>query len=321
MRLGVFGGTFDPIHFGHLRAALEVQEGLGLDEIAFVPSYQPPHKRRRDLTDFDHRLNLVERAISCIDSFKCLDIEKRLPIPSFTVNTLKALRSELSASKDLDLYFLMGSDAFFELKQWHDPEGILELANLVVMARGKNHVENLMEYARKEFSEYLKKGRIVPFKVTRLEISSSKIRTLRRGGHPVHYLLPQDCIKYMEEHKIYMEKEKGPERLNLFIEAVKEGHGERVVALDVRGLSSICDYFIIAQGRSTRHVQGTADKLRERLKKERIYPLDVEGEREGKWILLDYGDIVIHLFYEPMREFYDLEGLWHEARRVVEEEE
>ncbi|OCC15928.1 Ribosomal silencing factor RsfA (former Iojap) [Dissulfuribacter thermophilus] len=97
---------------------------------------------------------------------------------------------------------------------------------------------------------------------------------------------------------------------------LEESHGENIVALDVRGLSSICDFFIIAQGRSTRHVQGTFERLREHLKKHKIYLKEVEGEREGKWILMDYGDIVIHLFYEPMREFYDLEGLWHEARRI-----
>ena len=106
--------------------------------------------------------------------------------------------------------------------------------------------------------------------------------------------------------------EKDRNKLDIFLKFLQEAHGEKVTALDVRGVSSICDFFIIAQGRSTRHVQGTADKLRELLKKECIYPLDVEGEREGKWILLDYGDIVVHLFYEPMREFYDLEGLWDE---------
>jgi len=110
-------------------------------------------------------------------------------------------------------------------------------------------------------------------------------------------------------------------KMEIFIKALQEAHGEKIVALDVQGLSSICDFFLIAQGRSTRHVQGTADKLREILKKQRIYPLDIEGEREGKWILLDYGDIVVHLFYEPMREFYDLEGLWHEARIIYSEEE
>ena len=118
---------------------------------------------------------------------------------------------------------------------------------------------------------------------------------------------------------IDIEKDRG--KLDTFLKFLQEAHGEKVTALDVRGVSSICDFFIIAQGRSTRHVQGTADKLRELLKKKRIYPLDVEGEREGKWILLDYGDIVVHLFYEPMREFYDLEGLWHEARTVYTEDE
>ncbi len=92
--------------------------------------------------------------------------------------------------------------------------------------------------------------------------------------------------------------------------------GEDVVILDVKGLSSLADYFIISHGLSTRHVQGMADKMRRALRKKGIRCVGLEGEKEGKWILMDYGDVVVHLFYGPVREFYDLEGLWSQAPRM-----
>ncbi len=97
---------------------------------------------------------------------------------------------------------------------------------------------------------------------------------------------------------------------------VLENKGEDVVVLDVRGLSSMSDYFVISHGRSTRHVQGMADNILRSLRKKGIKCLGVEGEREGKWVLMDYGDVVVHLFYGPVREFYDLEGLWSQAPRI-----
>ncbi|MBW1933858.1 MAG: ribosome silencing factor, partial [Deltaproteobacteria bacterium] len=93
--------------------------------------------------------------------------------------------------------------------------------------------------------------------------------------------------------------------------------GEQVVILDMRGFSSLADFFIISQGRSTKHVQGIANKLRKNLRKKGTKCRGVEGEKEGKWILMDYGDVIVHLFYEPIRDFYDLEGLWSEVPKII----
>jgi ribosome-associated protein len=89
-----------------------------------------------------------------------------------------------------------------------------------------------------------------------------------------------------------------------------------LVVLDVTGLSSFADFFVICSGKSSRQVQGIADNLHESLRKEGIRPLGIEGHREGQWVLMDYGDVIIHVFYEPVRFLYDLESLWSEARRV-----
>ena len=105
--------------------------------------------------------------------------------------------------------------------------------------------------------------------------------------------------------------------LDLYIRAVLGKKAENVVALDVAELTSIADVFIICSGKSNRQVNAIAEHIQTSLKKHKIKPLSVEGTREGHWVLLDYGHVIIHIFYQPMREFYDLDGLWVDARRIM----
>ena len=104
--------------------------------------------------------------------------------------------------------------------------------------------------------------------------------------------------------------------LDLYVKAVLGKKAFNVIALDVAELTSIADTFIICSGRSNRQVGAIADYIKTDLKKHKIKPLSVEGSKDGHWVLLDYGHVIIHVFYEPMREFYDLEGLWVDARRI-----
>ena len=108
----------------------------------------------------------------------------------------------------------------------------------------------------------------------------------------------------------------GRELVDLAVAAIQEKKGEEVVALDVRGLCSFSDFFVIASGRSTRHVQGIAEAVDNRLGGKRLKESAIEGWSEGHWILLDYEDLVVHVFYRETRLFYDLEGLWHDAPRI-----
>jgi ribosome-associated protein len=105
--------------------------------------------------------------------------------------------------------------------------------------------------------------------------------------------------------------------LEVFIRAVLGRKALNVVALDVRDLTSIADAFIICSGRSNRQVSAIADHIERELRKEKIKPLSVEGTGEGQWVLMDYGNVIIHVFFESVREFYDLEGLWSDARRIT----
>ena len=105
--------------------------------------------------------------------------------------------------------------------------------------------------------------------------------------------------------------------LDRYIEAASEKKALNLIVLDVRDLTSIADVFIICSGRSNRQVSAIADSIVAKLKKHKIKPLSVEGTRQGHWVLLDYGHVIIHVFYEPVREFFDLEGLWADARRIT----
>ncbi len=109
-----------------------------------------------------------------------------------------------------------------------------------------------------------------------------------------------------------------PERARLCAREVSQLKAGDLVVLDVRGLSSFADYFLICSGKSSRQVQGIADNLEANLADRGIKPLGIEGRSEGHWILMDYADVIIHIFYEPVRHFYDLESLWSDAVRVVD---
>jgi nicotinate-nucleotide adenylyltransferase len=197
--IGIFGGTFDPIHFGHLRTAFELLQALALDEVRLVPAGEPPH-RDRPSCDAGHRLAMVRAAVADQPGLVVDDREIRRSGPSYTVLTLRELRAE-QPSRPLCL--IVGMDAFLGLPQWHEWRAVLELAHLVVAhrpgwqapaqgtlgeliaARGTPRVADLHESVA---------GRIHVRPVTQLEISSTDLRELIVAGQDPRYLLP-DAVR------------------------------------------------------------------------------------------------------------------------------
>ncbi len=111
----------------------------------------------------------------------------------------------------------------------------------------------------------------------------------------------------------------GEQIADICVKIASDGKGEEIVVLDVRKMSSFTDYFVILSGRSTRHVQALAENLENELRSKRINTSRAEGLSEGKWVLLDFNDVIVHIFYHEQRDFYDLEGLWHDAPRLETE--
>ena len=209
--IGVFGGTFDPIHFGHLRLAEEMADALDLDRVLFIPAGQPPH-RDTPRTAASHRLEMVRRAIAGNPRFVADVREVRRPDPSYTVDTLIALRAEVGKAQPL--WLLLGADAFLGLPGWHDWRRLFDLANIAVAARpGARllHADAIMEPLKSEVvrrqvsdaSPTQPAGAVLLRATPPLDISATAIRdTLARRGS-ARYLLPDAVLDYIHEHRLY----------------------------------------------------------------------------------------------------------------------
>ncbi len=207
-RNGIFGGTFDPIHLGHLRAAEEVREALSLEEILFIPAGHPPHKHRPDLTPFILRLEMTRLALEGVPGFQVSDLEGRLPGPSYSVNTLERLQRERPA----EYFFVLGLDAFLEIETWYQYHRLLELAHLVVITRGPGGREVFWQKAKEAFPELIEEGsylrrpraftlRFLP--VTRFDVSSTMIRQAVHQGRSIRYLVPEAVRRFILRHGLY----------------------------------------------------------------------------------------------------------------------
>ena len=211
-RIGVFGGTFDPIHVAHLRCAEEAREDLRLDEVLFVPAADPPHKTRR-ITPAVHRLAMVRLAIAGHPAFRASTIEMERDGRSYTVDTLRALHARLPAGTALTL--LIGLDAFREIGTWKDYRTLFALADVAVWTRPPHHLGRLRALlpvaARADFcygpgqtTLRHRTGNQIRFvAVTALDVSASAIRSRLRRGRSIRYLVPAAVQRYLSRHRLY----------------------------------------------------------------------------------------------------------------------
>lgn len=212
MKWGLFGGTFDPVHFGHLRAAQELIALLGLDLVIFIPAAEPPHKTSRVITPFEHRLQMVRLAIEGNHQFSFSDVENERPGKSYSIDTV---RHFLESPDHPELYFITGQDAFDAITTWYHWDKLLGLCHFAVMTRpgyenrGLDHIlprEIASRYIYDEDNDLFNdpRGRSVFFrKTTFLDISSSDIRARIERGRNVRYLLPDSVIRYIEANRLY----------------------------------------------------------------------------------------------------------------------
>jgi nicotinate-nucleotide adenylyltransferase len=216
MRLGVFGGTFNPIHFGHLRAAEEARQRVGLDRVLFVPAASPPLKSE-NLADVAHRYRMTAIAVATNRFFEVSDIECGRPEKSYTVDTARELRREFA---EAELFFILGVDAFMELPLWREPEELVGLVDFIIISRPAMSFANLegspyMDVKREDL-EALDRGRSemhttslkggrrgVLLGIPLLDISSTDIRANIREGRSIKYLLPAKVESFIMTHGLY----------------------------------------------------------------------------------------------------------------------
>jgi nicotinate-nucleotide adenylyltransferase len=212
-RLGLFGGTFNPIHYGHLRSAEEVAEALNLRQVWFMPAALPPHKAGAEVTPFEVRLAMTRLAVGRHPRLSVSDIEGRRPGKSYSIETLRHFREEFGPQGEL--YFILGLDAMLDIASWKDYRELFTLCHFVVLDRPGYARDQLGEILTNQVHPDIKPlpagdgfqhpaGYQVLFQATTLmDISATRIRRLVRQGRSIRYLLPESVRRFIIKNGVY----------------------------------------------------------------------------------------------------------------------
>jgi nicotinate-nucleotide adenylyltransferase len=212
-RLGLFGGTFNPIHLGHLRAGIEIREAFCLDSLLFIPTSVPPHKKSASLLPFAQRWKMVQSAIAGYPFFKASDVEKRRAGKSYSIRTLRFFKKKYGDR--VELYFIIGMDAFWEIDTWREFQALFSLSHFIVMDRpgySRNRIrEFLKQTITPDLTYYPKENRflhpggcsIYLFPVPLMDLSSTRIRSLRQENRSIRYLVPEKVEEYIIRKNLY----------------------------------------------------------------------------------------------------------------------
>jgi len=195
MRLGIMGGTFDPIHFAHLFVAEEARVRFNLNRVLFIPSGVPPHKKGYAVTSPEHRYAMARLATAPNPAFACSDIEITRPGLSYAIDTLTALKAQYP---DTHLFFITGLDAVTEILTWRRHEEVLRLATFIAAKRPGSSLEQFRQRVTPPVREQI---HLLP--MPWLAICSTEIRRRVREGLPIRYLTPDPVVEYIEQHNLY----------------------------------------------------------------------------------------------------------------------
>ena len=212
MRLGILGGTFDPVHIAHLRIAEEVLNGLNLDKVCFIPGSMPPHKDRKEVSSFEDRLAMVRLAVKDFPYFEVLDLEGRRKGPSYSVQTLREIHQLYG--KKLEIFFIIGIDAFKEIKTWWEYTSLFDYSNFVLINRPGFHINDLELFIRtlkaglereKGSDSFISPSgnRLFRTEVSMLDISSTNIKKMVSVGKSIRFLVPEPVWLYIQEKGLY----------------------------------------------------------------------------------------------------------------------
>jgi nicotinate-nucleotide adenylyltransferase len=198
-RIGIIGGTFDPIHHGHLFVAEEARVRFGLARVLVIPHGQAPHKEPEGITPAERRYAMCELAVASNPALEVSRVEIDRPARSYTIHTLLALREAYGEAAEF--YFIIGADAVLEIMTWYRPDDVLREAQLVAVNRPGSDLSELADVIGEE-----RAARVQVMQVPDLEISSTDIRERVREGRPVRYLVPHGVVQYIGNHRLYREE-------------------------------------------------------------------------------------------------------------------
>ncbi|MFV2063303.1 MAG: nicotinate-nucleotide adenylyltransferase [Chloroflexota bacterium] len=382
--IGILGGTFDPIHEGHLALAREARSELGLETVLFVPNADPPHKQDQSVSEARQREAMVAAAIAAEPGFVLSRIELERAGPSYAVDTVAELAAQSRANGQPEPWFILSAEALREFDTWRDPVGILRLCRIAVAPRPGAAAQD-RAWLTRHYPGY--EDRFTFLSGPQLDIASTAIRERVAAGQSIDRLVPDAVRSYIAEHGLYSRndaeqndaapnhvEEDGPDldeqppaaetateeatsaadpreaerpglpstrhtssdeegpRLSIIAGAVDESvlalahrivdlaadkKASDIVLLDVRGQTTMTDYFVICSGASDRQLNAIASGIEEGAKEAGAVPISREGDASSHWLLVDYGGVIVHVMSGPERDFYQLEKLWSDAALLL----
>ena len=200
--IGLLGGSFNPVHVGHLLMAQGALDALNLEKVTFIPARQPPHKDSATLADAPHRLKMLRMAVNGNERFEVSEIELRRDGPSYTIDTVRQLQKEYG--EEADLYFVIGADSIQELPCWKDAAMLVHLCRIVPISRpGERSGDEIQHLARAIGEQKAREllGRLL--RIPLVDVSSSDIRRRIATGLSIRYLVPEAVRRYIEENRLY----------------------------------------------------------------------------------------------------------------------
>ncbi len=330
-RIGIFGGTFNPLHVGHLNSMVTVAKKVGLQKIVAVPTFQNPIKEPIEGPSAEQRLEMVKAGVQDYDGLIVVDgQEVARGGASYTVETIKAYAKNYQPD---DLFFIVGVDVFYSMDQWKDLDKILSMVNLVVTSRSGNQfpftVEDFPSQIRAMVEDFDKKvaflssGRFIHFvRLEDIDVSATEVRKKIRNGQSVAKYLTVPVEEFIKEHGLYKPLDV---RIADFEEFTKfcagilyDKKGINIRGFDVRDIEAPSEFMLIASGTSSRHASSMGENIIKAVKENfGVLPLNIEGLKEGRWVAVDYGSLMVHIFYDYVRNEYRLEELWRHGRDLM----
>jgi nicotinate-nucleotide adenylyltransferase len=201
-KIGLIGGSFDPIHFGHLLAAQGAAERLGLERVVFIPAKQPPHKMYRHLASFAHRYAMVKIAIRRNPLFAVSDVEMRRGGKSYSIDTIHMLRAKYG--QDCKMYFIVGADMVRALPTWKHVKELVKLVSFAVVVRpGYDYLRDLEAIRPRMGDQFVRETKRHIVLIPPNGISATEIRRRLRTGKPIRYMVPESVERYIRKHNLY----------------------------------------------------------------------------------------------------------------------
>lgn len=328
MRIGIFGGSFNPPHMGHINSLQIVLKKAGLDKILVIPNMQNPLKVQVEGPTAEQRLEMVRLALSGYgDKFEVDDREIRRGGMSYTVDTIAEIKAE---NPGAEIVLILGADHLESFHQWKDYKKILGEADVIFTTRPGFDIPSSPEEVPGFLKEFvaeadfnfleLKTGRSIQFFTLKdVEVSSSELRKWLRANRPVQKYLPLSVESFIKEKGLYRPIGDRIKDYKTFTEFCAKTlfarKGIAVRGFDLREMSAPTEFALVASGTSTRHSAALAENVVQSVKEEfNVLPQGIEGLDEGRWVVLDYGSLMIHVFYDFVRQEYNLENLWKEGK-------